>query len=352
MSKRKIKFLKLKNWGKNISLPIFFFLLILPYSTDYKLKDYGFGSGGVANGTSPNYSLEAITGEISGGSETGPNYNIGPGLIFTNQANVPGAPTFDNPSNYYNKLHIILNTSGNPTDTKYAIAISPDNFTTTNYVQNDDTVGAVLCSEDYQTNTVWGAGGFYVIGLASSTTYKVKVKAMQGKFTETGYGPTAAAATVSPTLSFGIDTNAVNYGSLTAGSVTDSPTITASFSTNAQTGGKVYIYGQNAGLFSSSNNHKINSLTGDLSPSTTEGFGAQGTSAGQTSAEPLSIVAPYNVSSSNVGIVDTAVREIFYSANPITGGSGTFVLKAKSIPLTPAANDYSELLTVIASGMF
>jgi hypothetical protein len=353
VNKRRRKFISSANWKRTLSIPIFFFLLTMPASTNFKLKDYGFGTGGTSGSTSPNYALEAITGEISGGGLTSPLYGIGPGLIFTNQANVPGAPTFDNPSNYYNKLRLIVNTANNPSDTKFAIAISTDNFTTTNYVQSDNTVGSVLGAEDYQNYTSWGgAGGIYVIGLYANTTYKVKVKAMQGRFTETGYGPMATASTISPTLTFGIDTNAVNYGSLTAGNVTDSPTITANFSTNAQTGGKVYIYGQNAGLLSPTKNHTINSLSGDLSPSTTEGFGAQGTSVTQTSGGPLSIVAPYNVSASNVGIVNSSVREIFSSANPITGGIGTFLLKAKALSLTPAASDYSELLTVIASGNF
>jgi len=207
----------------------------MPASTNYKLKDFGFGTGGTGNSSSSNYLLNAITGEQSGAKMSGTNYNLGPGLEFTNQANVPAAPVFTNPGNYYNKLQIVLNTSDNPTDTEYAIAISTDNFVTeTNYVQNDNTVGSTLGIEDYQTYVEWGgASGFFVVGLSSNTTYYVKVKAMQGKFTETNYGPVATAATVSPTLTFDIDVSAtdtetdppfsINFGDLVAGSVTDSP---------------------------------------------------------------------------------------------------------------------------------
>jgi hypothetical protein len=352
VSKIKIKFSKLENWRKSFSLPIFFFLLTMPYSTSYKLKDYGFGSGGVANGTSPNYSLEAITGELSGGRETSPSYNIGPGLIFTNQANVPSAPTFDNPSNYYNKLRLIINTSNNPSDTKFAIAISTDNFVTTNYVQNDDTIGAVLGSEDYQTNTAWGAGGFYVIGLSSGTTYKVKVKAMQGKFTETGYGPIATAATVSPTLSFGINTNTINFGSLNSGIVNSSPQDTVTLDTNSASGASIFVIGSNEGLFSATVNHKINAVSGSLTPSV-EGYGAQGVSVTQTSGGPLTLVAPYDqVGTNTVGIVNQTTRNIFDSVGPITGGSGTFLLKAAISSITPSANDYKETITMTAAGRF
>ena len=337
------------------------FFLVMPASTNYKLKDYGFGSGGASNATSTNYAMDVISGEQSAGKLTGAAYDAGTGLAFTNQANVPVAPTFSNPSNYYNKLQIILNTSGNPTDTKYAIAISTDNFVTTNYVQSDNTVGSAPGAEDYKTYTNWGgAGGTFVIGLNANTTYKVKVKAIQGKFTETGYGPIATASTVNPTLSFGIYTDtlpvapfSIDFGSLTVNTVVDSPQkIWIDLTTNGETGGKVYIIGKNGGLLSSSKSYTISSVSGDLTAQA-KGFGAQGVSATQTSGGPLTIVTPYdNVATNIVGVVDTSVREIFSSDNPIIGGSGSFLLKAKSSALTPSANDYSEILTMVASGSF
>ncbi|NTW26922.1 MAG: hypothetical protein HGA36_01215 [Candidatus Moranbacteria bacterium] len=351
---REIK-IKLKKLASFLSTSTFVFLLVMPASTNYQLKDFGFGSGGTSTASSGNYSLDAIAGEISSGKLSSATFGIGSGLTYTNQANVPVAPTFTNPNNYYNKLQLIIDTSGNPADTKFAIAISTDNFATiTNYVQSDNTVGTVLGIEDYQAYASWGgASGFYVIGLAANTTYQVKVKAMQGKFTETGFGLVSTAATVNPTMSFGININTINFGNLPAGTVVNSPqSVTASFATNGETGGKVYIIGKNAGLLSASKSYTIASATADLSSAAVQGFGAQGTSATQSSGGPLSIVAPYNVAASNVGIVDTAVREIFSSANPIVGGSGIFLLKAKSLALTPAASDYSEILTVIASGSF
>jgi hypothetical protein len=346
---------------KQIISSTFVFLLVMTASTSYKLKDYGFGSGGVGGATSASYSLEAITGEVGGIKSSSAAYGIGSGLSFTNQANVPVAPTFSNPANYYNKLQLIINTSGNPTDTKYAIAISTDNFATiTNYVKSDNTVGATLTLTDYQTYTSWGgASGFFIIGLAPNTTYQVKVKAMQGKFTETAYGPNASAATVSPTLSFSIQTDSLvappfsmTFSSLIVNTVIDSPEkIWANFSTNAASGGKVYVIGKNAGLLSSSKGSLINSVSGDLS-SLTSGIGAQGFSVSQTSGGPLAIAPAYALSANNVGIVDASVREIFTSAAPIIGGQGKFLLKAKSSSITTAANDYSEIFTLVASGSF
>jgi hypothetical protein len=329
------------------------FFLAMPASTNYKLKDFGFGTGGTTTATDGTYKMEAITGEVSEDQLSGADYDLGAGLIYTNQANVPPAPSFTNPSSYYNKLHITLAAGGNPSDAKFAIAISTDNFVSdTRYVQSDNTVGAALGAEDYQTLANWGGGsGEDIIGLSANTEYKVKVKAMQGNFTETGYGPIATASTVNPTMSFSIDTNTLNFGDLAAGAVADSPDVQVDFATNGENGGKVYVYAQNGGLLSSVTTYQINSATADLTPAT-EGFGAQSISATQTSGGPLTEAAFYDLNGNNVALVNSSIREIFSTANPIVGGQGTFTLKAKSSSVTPAAGDYGETLTVIASGNF
>lgn len=349
---------------KLFSVPGLLLFFVFPASTTYQLKDYGYGGGGVANGTSSSYALEGIVGEQNAGKLDGTTYDLGAGLQFTNQANVPPAPTFTNPSSYYNKLKIVLDTGGNPSDTKFAIAISTDSFASdTRYVQNDNTVGSALGSEDYQTYTTWGGGsGSLIIGLVSGTTYQVKVKAIQGKFTETGYGPTASAATDTPKLTFDIDVSAsdtdtgppftTNFGNLIASTVTDSPEkIWVDFTTNGESGGKVYVYGSHAGLASTRASYTIGAVTGNLT-SLSEGFGAQGASATQSAGGPFSIATAYSLASNNVAITDTNIREIFTSSNPTTSGRGSFLLKAKSSAVTPAASDYTETLTVIASASF
>lgn len=339
-------------------------LFVLPASTNYQLKDFGYGGGGVGNSASSNYALEGIVGEQNEGQLQGTTYDLGPGLQFTNQANVPPAPTFTNPSNYYNKLHLVLATGGNPSDTKFAIAISTDNFgSDTRYVQDDTTIGATLGLEDYQTYSAWGgASGFDVIGLLAGTTYTVKVKAWQGKFTETSYGPTASAATVNPQLTFDIDVSAsdtdtdppftTDFGDLTPGTVTDSPQkIWVDFTTNGESGGRIYVVASNAGLLSSRASYTINAVTGNLT-SLSEGFGVQGTSATQSSGSAFTLAPAYDLTSNNVATTDTTIREIFTTSGPVTGGRGSFLLKAKSSAVTPAASDYTETLTVIASASF
>ena len=81
-----------------------FFLFTLPVSNTYQLNDFGFGSGGVGVGTSGTYAMTGVSGETVGDNGVGNTDNLGPGLEFTQQSNVPGAPTFTNSNNYYNKL--------------------------------------------------------------------------------------------------------------------------------------------------------------------------------------------------------------------------------------------------------
>lgn len=342
---------------------IAFLFLVLPASTNYSLRDYGVGSGGEGNAASTNYAMQAIIGETSGLKLSGATYDLGPGLVYTQQAHVPGAPTFQNTGSDYNKLRFILNTANNPSDTRYAIAISDDNFVTTNFVQSDNTVGSTLGVEDYQTYASWGgASGAFIIGLSANTTYTMKVKVMQGAFSETAYGPSATAATVTPSLSFDIDVAptdsdteppfSVAMGQLLANTIVDSANkIWIDFATNGTTGGRVYIVAEHGGLYSPSQSYTIASSTENLS-SSTEGFGAQTSSVTQASGGPLTSFSPYDGASEVVGVTDTTIRPIFSTDNPLTGGRGSFVLKAKSSATTPAAADYEEALTIIATASF
>ncbi len=365
MSKHKLKYQNIKkcinklviyNLALVINLFVYSFIFLPnalgsePSSTNFKIESYSFGGGGMSGGSSTNFKLNGVLGEVESGQISSTNFKSGNGLSFLQTVNVPPAPTFTNPSNYYNKLSITLNNGGNPTDTKFAIAISPDAFvSTTKYVQSDDTIGS---SAVWQTNTVWGSSGFTIIGLTPGTTYTVKVSAMQGNFTQSAYGPTASAATINPTLSFSLSTNSLNIGTLTPGTVVSSSTVTTTISTNGTGGAGIYAYDNNSGLLSNSTGSTITSSTSNLG-SVTSGYGLQGTSVTQSSGGPMEIDSPFNVSSNNVGILNTTKQLVFDSTNaPVTSGQGVFVLKAEASSTTKEATDYADTLTIIAAATF
>lgn len=324
----------------------------MPASSNYGLQEFSFGSGGIQDATSTNFGLNALAGEIAGGQLSSSNFKVGSGLSFMQQAPLPPAPTFTNPDGFYNKLHLIVLTSDNASDSQYAIAVSPDSFASiTKYVQADTTLGD---SPFWQTYTNWGgASGATLIGLAPGTTYTAKVAARQGNFSQTDFGPTAQAATNNSSLSMSLTPNSVNIGQLTPGTVVTSGTqVTATLTTNGTGGASVYVYGTNNGLLSSSANYTISAVSSDLSGAT-EGYGLRAVSTTQTSGGPMQKVAPYNGIGDTVGVVDTTKRPLFDTSDqPVISGQGVFEIKAKASSLTKAANDYTDVITVIASATF
>src|SRR6266404_5723381 len=100
-------------WKLPLIIP--FILATLPATTNYQLNSYGFGSGGTAGSGTATYSLEGISGELGGQTSTTSNYEVKPGFVETQQANVPKLSSFDNGSGrYYNQLHFVLDQQANP----------------------------------------------------------------------------------------------------------------------------------------------------------------------------------------------------------------------------------------------
>lgn len=345
-----------KLWG--LLIPIILFAAP-PTSTNYTLKTYNIGTGG-GTSTSTNYGLQAGTGSQSGSVQSSTNYSLQSDGRGVTNANVPPAPTFTNPSNYYDRLQLTIATGNNPSDTKYLIAISDDDFVTTRYVQTDNSIGLSQAVANYQTYTAWGgASGFLVLGLSPSTSYKVKVKALQGAYTGSAFGPTASASTVAPSVTFSVSTTltatppfAVTFTGLSAGVVTNgSADGLIDLSSNANNGGGVYVKDASTGLYSTLANSTLSSSTADLSSANT-GYGAQIIAASQTSGGPFVGQAPFNGAGNNVGGLSTALQQLLGSSGPINGGSATLRLKAKTDSLTPSAPDYSDTVTLVAAMSF
>lgn len=332
-------------------------LAAIPTSANYTLKNYDFGSG-ANRSSSTNYVLRGEAGS-SGGNLTSTNYGLPVGIRASGTAAIPTAPTLTN-NNTYDRLHLALNVGSFPTDTKYLIAISSDNFVTTKYVQLDNTIGTSVGVANYQTYAAWGsAGGFDILGLTGSTTYKVKAAALQGSATGSAFGPIATAATQAPSVTFAIQTSltstppfSVGFTSLPAGTVTaGTATVTTTISTNALYGGSLLLSDQNSGLTSSSDSFTLASTTADLNV-TSSGYGAQVTATAQSSGGPISSVSPYNGTGNSVGGLSTTWQPFATWGNAVTNGSATLALAAKSTTLTPAASDYADIMTISLSLLF
>ncbi len=337
-------------------------VLVVPVSPNFQLRQLNIGNSGGNQAESDNFQAETSFGEL-GGPMSGTSFNGGIGFGFTQMANVPPAPTLTNPNHYYNKLHLALDDGDNPSDTLFAVAISDDSFATSRFVAPDHGLVDTLQYSHYQTYGDWGGGsGFDILGLEPGTTYAVKVRAMQGNFTESGYGPAATAATEHPQLSFDIDISAtdtstnppytLNLGTLLTNTVTTgADKIWLSLETNGESGATVYGVSQHEGLLSQSTSYKIDAVTGNLA-TLDEGFGLQGDSVGQASGGPLTIESPFNGSDDAIGQVPSTYVKILTSSGPLSQGRSSLLLKAKASLEAPAKSDFSELLTLVAAAGF
>lgn len=341
-----------------LRVALFSILAVVPTSTNYTLNSYGFGSGDDA-GSSTNYSLRSSTGTASG-TLSSTSYTLPAGVTPSTTAPVPAAPALTNPDSSYARLKLTLNPGTFPSDTKYAIAISTDSFATTKYVQPDLTVGTAFTVANYRTYSTWGgASGAWIVDLANNTTYQVKVAALQGSYTGSGFGPTASAATSVPSVTFGVSTSLTStppftstFTNLPSGSVvTANATINAAITTNASQGGEIQIKSQNAGLTSTKATYTLTSASADLAAAQ-RGYGAQIGSTGQSSGGPIIAASPFNGTSNTVGGVTTAWQKLASFSAPVTSGTLSLGLLAKASSDVPSATDYADTITLTISLLF
>ena len=112
--------------------------------------------------------------------------SLGSESNFWTLANVPSAPTVNNPTS--SSLDVAVNENSNPSSTEFAIKVTYGAIT--KYVQSDGTLGD---SEAWATDSTWGTKT--VTGLSSSTEYTFSVAARNGANVATAYSSTASGTT-------------------------------------------------------------------------------------------------------------------------------------------------------------
>lgn len=165
------------------------------------------------------------------------------------------------------------------------------------------------------------------------------------------------SATVASTFSFSLSGTTDSLGALSNGSVSTSPTPrTATVSTNAKNGWVVWAKDANTGLSSTTASSTITSTT----PGTNSTLvaGTAGYNTGITTSQvggsgTISVAAPFvGTGTGQGGGLDTSLRTVATS----NGTADTAVLTVKNNAtigaLTPAANDYTDTITIIGAGLF
>jgi hypothetical protein len=344
-------------------------------SGNYQIEDSTFDSGGESS-NSANYSSRDSIDGIETGDSNSANYKNPSGFQPGAYPGIPATPTFTNTGGtLYNSLDFIVATgNGQQSDTTYAIAISSDNFVTTNFIQTDDTVGS---AEAWQTYSGWNSGtGERVTGLSPSTTYKIKVKASYGTGSnaadsESGYSPEASATTSAPSIVVSIagvssgvlvggltttDTSTsttMGYGTLTIGD--GSPNIaaqTVTVTTNA-TGGYTATIQQDGDLRTDVGD-SIPVVTGtNASPAA---FGVLGAGSGKfgyhttDSSLCTGTTGRFTVDDTYAALT-LAPFEIACSTGPVTNEQTSIVYKLVIGSLQEAGN-YQNTVTYIATATY
>lgn len=332
---------------------------------NYSIENPNFDAGGMES-TSTNYGIKSSIGDVGDASSSSANYQAQPGFISPVFPGVPAQPSLTNTGGtLYNSLDFIVATANNPSDVEYAIAISPDSFTTTYFIQADNTLGNTVAWKDYIS---WGSGaGGRVTGLSANTTYQIKVKARYQMHTETAYSLTASASTVGPSFIMtisGVSSNttiagqtttvattptSINYGSLVqdvaavaAQQITITTNASGGYSTTLQQDGPLRRGGRQIDPVSGTNDTPV---AFPVSVST-GAFGYHTTDANLCTGN-VTRFAPDDTYAQ----ATTQALEIACSLTPVTGQSTYVVYKVLTGSLQ-AAGSYSNIITYISAGKY
>lgn len=343
-------------------------------SGNYNIEGATLDGGGESSSSTNYSSRDSISGEESGDSNS-TNYKNPSGFETIAYPGVPAQPTLTNTGGtLYNSLDFVVATGdGQQTDTTYAIAISDDDFTTTYFIQTDDTLGT---TEAWQTYTDWGGGtGERVTGLSPSTTYKIKVKASYGSGSnaadsESGYSLTASAITSAPSLTVAIagissgntiagqtttvtsTATSIGFGSLTIGD--GSPNIAAqsvTVTTNA-TGGYTTTAAQNQNL-TSANSDTIGTVSGTNAAPAAFGTGVTTGRFGYHSTDSSLCTGTsgrFSVDDTYAAL-DTSPYEVACNTGPVTSEVTQLVYKLV-IGTLQEAGDYQNTVTYITTATY
>ena len=340
----------------------------------YQVEDGTFDGGGESS-SSTNYSSRDSIGDLSDGGSSSTNYNIFAGFMRPAYPGIPGTPTLTNTGGtLYNALDFVVVTgNGQQVDTMYAIAISSDDFATTYFIQNDDTLGT---AEAWQTYANWGGGtGERVTGLSPSTTYKIKVKASYGSGsdagdTESGYSQTASAATAAPNLtitflavdapdtidSTAVDTdsltNSISYGSL----VVNTPKLAAhgiTVTTNATSGYATTL--QQDGDLRTGTGSEIDPVTGtNASPAAWAIPGGQPGAFGYHASDDTLCTGTSGrfVTTDTYAQLTGSPAEVACNSGPVTAGETNYVIFQLEIGSLQPSGNYQNIVTYITTAQF
>lgn len=164
-------------------------------------------------------------------------------------------------------------------------------------------------------------------------------------------------ASVSATMTFSLSSNSQNLGTLSTSSVSSGTGVTQTVITNARNGWTSWVKSQYGALHSTTANADLTAgtyTTGSgniVDLSTNSGYVLE-VNGGSGSPGTPTIATEYNGSGTTTGgKLDTNYEQTASDTVP-TSDTVTLLPRAKAGATTPAANDYTDTLTITAAGSF
>lgn len=231
------------------------------------------------------------------------------------------------------------------------------------FPSNDLTAGTLYCFNWTNASAIETQSSASSTNVGSVTTYSSGPTIVDSTayVTQTvNDGTLDVTATVPQTFSFALSGNTDNLGSLSTSSVTTSSSPqTITVNTNAQFGWVVWAReDSNAGLYSTSANHSIDSSPAGQATALsagTEGY-ITGISSGQDSGSgTITVVSAYNYNGGvgNTGAaLDNTLRMIASSNGTAANAVLTIRNQVAISGTTPAATDYADTITFTGAGIF
>lgn len=168
-------------------------------------------------------------------------------------------------------------------------------------------------------------------------------------------------ASVAAQMTFSLSANTASLGNITTGSTTSTAGITQTVTTNARNGWASWVMsntdgGSNVGALESSvaGGAQIDSPgSHDGTPETLTTSGGYVLDVDTGSGTPT-IAGEYDGTTADEGghISYNIFRQTAHATTPANANTVSLVVKARSSVTTPAANDYTDTLTVVAAGSF
>jgi hypothetical protein len=160
------------------------------------------------------------------------------------------------------------------------------------------------------------------------------------------------SATVAPTFTLSLPSTTDALGTLSAAALNTSTGVAATVSTNANTGWFLWAEDSQAGLHSATESKTINTVSVGSNHAMNGGtIGTEAYALGVTTANATTNYADAGGTTGG-GLSTSTFYEIATNASPANSVAVDLKELADISAITPAANDYSDIITIVGAGSF